>query len=118
MEIQTQVVRSLETQPETSGRGLRVEVERGLVRLLGEVPEAVAQAAAQLARWIRGVIGVEDRTTRPGEPSFRRSPHNTGAHRCEQQRQHGDADRAGDIGRSARGSGADRAFSTRRGGGD
>ena len=70
-EIQTQVVRSLETQPETRGRGLGVEVERGLVRLLGEVSEAVAQAAAQLARWIRGVIGVEDRTTRPGAPGFR-----------------------------------------------
>jgi len=66
MEIQTQVVRSLETQPETRGRGLGVEVERGLVRLLGEVSEAVAQAATQLARRIRGVIGVEDRTTRPG----------------------------------------------------
>ena len=34
-------------------------------------PEAVAQAATHLARWIRGVIGVEDRTTRPGEPGFR-----------------------------------------------
>ena len=70
-EIQAQVVRSLETQPETRGQGLRVEVERGLVRLLGEVSEAVAQAATRLARWIRGVIGVEDRTTRPGAPGFR-----------------------------------------------
>ena len=69
-EIQAQVVRSLETQPETRGQGLRVEVERGLVRLLGEVSEAVAQAATHLARWIRGVIGVEDRTTRPGAPGF------------------------------------------------
>jgi osmotically-inducible protein OsmY/sporulation protein YlmC with PRC-barrel domain len=70
-EIQTQAVRALETQPETRGQGLRVEVERGLVRLLGQVLEAVAQAATHLARWIRGVIGVEDRTTRPGEPGFR-----------------------------------------------
>jgi osmotically-inducible protein OsmY/sporulation protein YlmC with PRC-barrel domain len=70
-EIQTQVERSLETQPETRGQGVRVEVERGLVRLLGEVAEAVAQGATQLARWIRGVIGVEDRTTRPGAPAFR-----------------------------------------------
>jgi osmotically-inducible protein OsmY/sporulation protein YlmC with PRC-barrel domain len=31
----------------------------------------VAQPAAQLARQIRGVIGVEDRTTPPGEPGFR-----------------------------------------------
>ena len=70
-EIQAQVVRSLETQPETRRQGLRVEVKRGLVRLLGEVSESVVQAATQLARWIRGVIGVEDRTTRAGEPSFR-----------------------------------------------
>jgi osmotically-inducible protein OsmY/sporulation protein YlmC with PRC-barrel domain len=70
-DIQTQVARSLETQPETRDQGLRVEVERGLVRLLGEVSEAVARAATHLARWVRGVIGVEDRTTRPGEPGFR-----------------------------------------------
>jgi osmotically-inducible protein OsmY/sporulation protein YlmC with PRC-barrel domain len=70
-EIQTQVVRALETQPETRGQGLHVEVERGLVRLLGEVSEAVTRAATYLARWIRGVIGVEDRTRRPGEPGFR-----------------------------------------------
>ena len=70
-EIQTQVVRALETQPETRGQGVHVEVERGLVRILGEVSEAVAQSATHLARWIRGVIGVENRTTRPGEPSFR-----------------------------------------------
>jgi osmotically-inducible protein OsmY/sporulation protein YlmC with PRC-barrel domain len=69
--IQAQVERSLGTQPETRGQGVRVEVERGLVRLLGEVSEAVAQAATQLARWIRGVIGVDDRTTRPGAPGFR-----------------------------------------------
>ena len=71
VEIQAQVARSLETQPETRDKRLRVEVERGLVRLLGEVSEAVAQAATRLARWVRGVIGVEDRTTRPGEPAFR-----------------------------------------------
>ena len=53
-EIQAQVERSLETQPETRGQGVRVEVERGVVRLLGEVSEAVAQAATHLARWIRG----------------------------------------------------------------
>jgi osmotically-inducible protein OsmY/sporulation protein YlmC with PRC-barrel domain len=70
-EIQAQVLCSLETQPETRGQGLRVEVERGLVRLLGEASEAVAQAGTHLARWIRGVIEVEDRTTRPGEPRFR-----------------------------------------------
>ena len=70
-EIQAQVERSLGTQPETRGQGVRVEVERGLVRLLGEVSEAVAQGATQLARWIRGVIGVEDRTTRPSAPGFR-----------------------------------------------
>jgi osmotically-inducible protein OsmY/sporulation protein YlmC with PRC-barrel domain len=70
-QIQTQVARSLETQPETRGKGVRGEVERGLVRLLGEVSEAVAQAATHLARRIRGVIGVEDRTTPPGEPGFR-----------------------------------------------
>jgi osmotically-inducible protein OsmY/uncharacterized protein YrrD len=71
VQIQAEVVRSLETQPETRGQGWRVEVERGLVRLLGEVSEAVAQAARHLAHWIRGVIGVDDRTTRPGEPGFR-----------------------------------------------
>jgi osmotically-inducible protein OsmY len=70
-EIQAQVARSLETQPETRGKGIGVEVERGLVQLLGEASEAVAQAATHLARWVRGVIGVEDRTTRPGEPAFR-----------------------------------------------
>jgi osmotically-inducible protein OsmY/sporulation protein YlmC with PRC-barrel domain len=70
-EIQTQVVRALETQPETRGQGLHVEVDRGLVRLLGEASEAVTQAATHLARWIRGVIGVEDRSKRPGEPGFR-----------------------------------------------
>jgi osmotically-inducible protein OsmY/sporulation protein YlmC with PRC-barrel domain len=70
-EIQAQVARSLETQPETLGQGVRGEVEHGLVRLLGEVSEAVAQVATHLAGRIRGVIGVEDRTTRPGEPSFR-----------------------------------------------
>ena len=69
-EIQAQVVRSLETQPETREQGLRVEVERGLVRLLGNVSRAVAQAATHLARRIRGVIGVEDRTTPPGAPGF------------------------------------------------
>ena len=56
-EIQAQIERSLETQPETRGQGVRVEVERGLVRLLGEVSEAVAQGATQLARWMRGVSG-------------------------------------------------------------
>ena len=70
-EIQAQIERSLETQPETRGQGGRAEVERGLVRLLGEVSEAVAQAATHLARWLRGVVGVEDRTTRPGAPGFR-----------------------------------------------
>jgi osmotically-inducible protein OsmY/sporulation protein YlmC with PRC-barrel domain len=70
-EIQAQVARSLDTHPETRGKGVRVEVERGLVRLLGEVSEAVAQAATRLASWIRGVIGVEDRTTRHEEPGFR-----------------------------------------------
>ena len=70
-EIQTQIERSLGTQPETRGQGVRVEVERGLVRLLGEVSEAVAWAATHLARWIRGVVGVEDRTTRPSAPGFR-----------------------------------------------
>src|SRR2546425_8141750 len=69
--VQAQIERSLGTQPETRGQGVRVEVERGLVRLLGEVSEAVAQAATHLARWIRGVVGVEDRTTRPGAPGFR-----------------------------------------------
>jgi osmotically-inducible protein OsmY len=68
--MQAQVTRSLETQPETSGQGLRVEIERGLVRLLGEVSQTAAQSAKQLAGWIRGVIGVEDRTTRPDEPDF------------------------------------------------
>jgi osmotically-inducible protein OsmY/sporulation protein YlmC with PRC-barrel domain len=70
-DIRAQVERSVETQPETRGQGLRVEVERGLVRLLGEVAQVVAQAATRLARRIRGVIGVEDRTTSPGEPGFR-----------------------------------------------
>jgi osmotically-inducible protein OsmY/sporulation protein YlmC with PRC-barrel domain len=70
-DIQAQVERSFETQPVTREQGLRVEVERGLVRLLGEVSEAVVQAAARLARRIRGVIGVEDRTTPSGEPALR-----------------------------------------------
>jgi osmotically-inducible protein OsmY/sporulation protein YlmC with PRC-barrel domain len=70
-EIQGQVARSLETHPETRGQGLGVEVERGLVRLLGGASKAVAQAATHLARQIRGVIGVEDWTTPPGEVPFR-----------------------------------------------
>jgi sporulation protein YlmC with PRC-barrel domain len=70
-QIRTEAMRSLETQPETRGQGWRVEVERGLVRLFGEVSEAVAQAATRLIRSLWGVIGVEDRTTRPGEPGFR-----------------------------------------------
>jgi sporulation protein YlmC with PRC-barrel domain len=70
-QISAHVTRTLETQPETRGQGLGVEVERGLVRLLGEVPLAVVQAAANWVRRIRGVIGVEDQTTRPGEPGVR-----------------------------------------------
>ena len=64
-QIERQVARTLETQPETRGQGIRVEVDRGLVRLLGEVPEKVADAAATLARRIRGVVGIDDRTARP-----------------------------------------------------
>lgn len=66
-QIRARLVRGLQTQPETQGQPLQVEVERGLVRLLGEVPASVAAAAAQIARHIRGVIGVSDETTRPQE---------------------------------------------------
>ncbi len=61
-ELKARIGRALETQPETRDQGVDVEVEGGLVRLLGDVPEAVAEAAHNLARRIRGVIGVEDRT--------------------------------------------------------
>jgi len=70
-QIQAQVVRSVETSPATRNQGLQVQVEHGLVRLLGEVPNAVAAAAELLAKRIRGVIGVEDRTTRAGQPAVR-----------------------------------------------
>jgi hypothetical protein len=63
--LRSRIARSLETQPETRDRGVRVETENGIVRLLGDVPEPVAEAAKRLARRVRGVVGIEDRTKRP-----------------------------------------------------
>jgi len=63
-QIQKELTRSLETAEATRGHALQVEVDRGLVRLLGVVPLRVARAAAEIARHIHGVVGVEDRTTR------------------------------------------------------
>jgi osmotically-inducible protein OsmY/sporulation protein YlmC with PRC-barrel domain len=66
-QLEEAVSRGLQTQPETKGQDLRVQVDRGLVRLFGEVPETGAAAAKSIARRIQGVIGVEDHTTRsPG----------------------------------------------------
>lgn len=62
--IRKELTRSLETAEATRDHALKVEVDRGLVRLLGVVPLSVAQAAAEIARHIRGAIAVEDRTTR------------------------------------------------------
>jgi uncharacterized protein YrrD len=61
-EVEQRVRRSLQTQPETRGHNFDVDVEQGVVRLVGEAPRAAAEAAAKLARRIRGVIGVDDRT--------------------------------------------------------
>jgi osmotically-inducible protein OsmY/sporulation protein YlmC with PRC-barrel domain len=58
------IARGLQTQPETRGQDLDVQVDRGLVRLYGEVPKAVASAALSIANKVQGVIGTEDRTTR------------------------------------------------------
>ncbi|MBC7224309.1 MAG: PRC-barrel domain-containing protein [Anaerolineae bacterium] len=62
--IRKELIRSLETAEATRDHALKVEVDRGLVRLLGVVPLSVAQAAVEIARRIRGVIAVEDHTTR------------------------------------------------------
>ncbi|HKP53951.1 MAG TPA: BON domain-containing protein [Chloroflexia bacterium] len=59
------ITRGLQTQPETKGQNLNVQVDRGLVRLFGEVSDAVSSAASSIAKRIQGVIGVEDRTERP-----------------------------------------------------
>jgi hypothetical protein len=57
--------RALETQPETRGQGVHVEMDRGLARIVGDVPDPVASAAMRLLRRLHGVIGVEDRTKTP-----------------------------------------------------
>ncbi len=62
--IRRELSRSLETAEATRDHALQMEVDRGLVRLLGVVPLGVAQAAAEIARHIHGVIAVEDHTTR------------------------------------------------------
>jgi osmotically-inducible protein OsmY/sporulation protein YlmC with PRC-barrel domain len=67
MQLKQVISRGLETQPETKGHNLKVSVQRGLVRLFGKVTGAIALAAYSLIRKIRGVIGFEDRTTRPRE---------------------------------------------------
>jgi sporulation protein YlmC with PRC-barrel domain len=64
-QLEKRVARALETQPATRDSGLRAEVDRGIVRLVGDVPEKVSRAASDLVRRIRGVIGVEDRTKHP-----------------------------------------------------
>ncbi|HEX3723565.1 MAG TPA: PRC-barrel domain-containing protein [Nitrolancea sp.] len=61
-QLENRVKRAIETQPETRGKGLDIELDRGVVKLLGDVPESVAKAATSVARRIHGVIGVDDRT--------------------------------------------------------
>ena len=63
-QLEAAITRGLQTQPETSGGDLRVQVDRGLVRLFGEVSDEVAAAAQALAGKLQGVVGVEDHTAR------------------------------------------------------
>jgi osmotically-inducible protein OsmY/sporulation protein YlmC with PRC-barrel domain len=62
--LEETISRGLQTQSETNGHDLNVQVDRGLARLFGEVPEAVASAASSIASRVHGVIGTEDRTTK------------------------------------------------------
>jgi osmotically-inducible protein OsmY len=61
-QLEKRVQIALDTQPETRGRGMSVELDRGIVRLFGDVPPSVAKAAASVAKRIHGVVGVDDRT--------------------------------------------------------
>ncbi|MBN9389824.1 MAG: BON domain-containing protein [Chloroflexi bacterium] len=64
-QLEDVIERGLQTQPQTKGQNLKVQVERGLVRLYGKVSGAVALAAFSIVRKIMGVLGIEDHTTHP-----------------------------------------------------
>ena len=67
-QIAASLQRALETDPRTRAAGLRVEVEGGVVRFLGKAPAAVMDAAREIARRIRGVIGFAGDVITPPAP--------------------------------------------------
>jgi osmotically-inducible protein OsmY/sporulation protein YlmC with PRC-barrel domain len=60
--------RALETDPRTREAGLRVEVQNGVVRFIGDVTDSVREAARGIAWRIRGVIGFEEDLAVPAYP--------------------------------------------------
>lgn len=66
-QITVALQRALETDPRTHTSGLRVEVENGVVNLIGNVTNAVRDAARSIARRLRGVIGFEEDLVEPAE---------------------------------------------------
>lgn len=71
-QIAASLQRALETDSRTREAGLRVDVHRGVVRLIGApANEGIMQAARAIARRIRGVIGFADEVAEPPAPPLR-----------------------------------------------